>query len=69
MTASGRFACGTYSRMWKIAASKRRIDGSSTSKTCSFGVEKSMWPRQIQCARRSGNESIIATGCGSWMIT
>jgi ATP-dependent helicase/nuclease subunit A len=63
--ASGRSACGTYSRMWKIEASKRRIEGSRTSKTCSFGVEKSMCPRQIHFARRSGNESIIATGCGS----
>ena len=55
--------------MWKIDASYWRIAGSSTSKTFWFGVEKSMWPRQIHFARRAGNASIIATGCGSWMIT
>ena len=28
-----------------------------------------MCPRQIQCARRPGYESIMAAGCGSWTIT
>ena len=28
-----------------------------------------MWQRQIQCARDDGNQSIIAPGCASWMIT
>src|SRR5437763_810530 len=28
-----------------------------------------MWPRQIQLARRCGNASIIAAGCGSWMTS
>ena len=34
-----------------------------------FGVEKSMWQRQIHFAASRPKWSIIPTGCGSWTIT
>ena len=47
-------SCGTYWRRWKIAASYLRSDGTMKSRTSGFGVERSMWQRQIHCARESG---------------
>ena len=68
-TGGSSVPAGTYSGMWKIAASYPRIAGSRKSSTSRFGVEMSMWQRQIQCACASGSSSRTNTGCGSWTIT
>ena len=62
-------AAGTYSFMWKIAASKRPSAGSRKLSTLWFGVERSMWQRQIQRACDEGKCSIMKAGWGSWTIT
>src|SRR4029079_11395669 len=60
---------GTYSGMWKMAASYWEIHGTRNERTSGFGCERSMWQRQIQCAALDGKCSTTPAGCGSWTIT
>ncbi len=67
---SGRpSADGTYSGMWKMAASYSRRAGSRKLMTSGLGVEKSMCPRQTHFARRVGKDAISEAGCGSCTTT
>ena len=42
--------------------------GSSRSIVAGFGVERSMWQRQIQWRAFSGASECSAAGCGSWTM-
>ena len=64
-----RFA-GTYCSRCQTLASYSWISGSIRASVSGFGVERSMWQRQIQRFAFSGVFRFSAAGCGSWtMIT
>ena len=59
---------GTYCCMCQTLASYSSISGSRRASVAGFGVERSMWQRQIQRLARSGALRRIAAGWGSWMM-
>jgi hypothetical protein len=61
---------GTYSRRCQTLASYSSTSGLIRLSVVSFGVERSMWQRQIHFFAASGALWRRPTGCGSWtMIT
>ena len=61
---------GTYCCMCQTLASYSRTSGERRASVAWFGVERSMWQRQIQRFERSGAFARSPAGWGSWtMIT
>ena len=61
---------GTYCWRCQIVSSYSRISGNKRARVSGFGVERSMWQRQIQIRDRSGALARKPAGWGSWtMIT
>ena len=61
---------GTYCWRCQIVLSYSRSSGNKRASVSGFGVERSMWQRQIQIRARSGAFARRAAGWGSWtMIT
>src|ERR671924_163964 len=63
-------SCGTYCSTCQTEASYSLMNGTIRAMASGFGVERSMWHRQIQVLPLFGTCRLIAAGCGSWtMIT